>query len=299
MNYIAKRGLFLTLLVAFILVAQGCGTHAKIQRPSPAAYNLGASKSMMVVQMSGKRSLREALMEELSVKARQSNWWQFEDKLSKGIEIIPKGDGASARPKGPEDGEIFVRIDVYEAGAESDVEVSSYKNSKGQTITTRKKVFVGDASIGVTTLDSRGRAKLSEKEYTGKSKVPANKGDKDSAKQQAIANAVALFMADVTPKFINENVQVDDKAEDLKPVVEIIKRRAYAQAADKLEAMMKSNPNRPDVVYNLAVMHDAMANYDKALTLYDKAINLGGQGYYAKTRAACTNRLAEYKALSK
>jgi len=298
-NYSMKRSLILVALAAFILIAQGCGTNAVIQRPSPAAYNLGASKSLVMVQMSGKRSLREQLMESLSVKARQSNWWQFEDKMSKGIEIVPKGDSASARPTGPKDGEVFVRVDVYEADANKDQVVEQFKNSKGQTITKRSNVFVGAASIGVTTLDASGRARLSEKEYSGEAKIPENKGDKDAAKQAAIDNAVSKFLADITPRFINESVKVDDESKDLGPVVEIIKKRSYAQAADKLESMMASQPNRPDVVYNLAVMHDAMANYDKALTLYDKAINLGGKGFYATTRAACTNRLAEYKALSK
>ena len=92
-----------------------------------------------------------------------------------------------------------------------------------------KKVYNGSGSIGLT-LDSKGRSKLTE-DYEGTIKTYE---DKDTAREGSLQNAVALIFTDITPKFINEEVKIDDKEKDLKPIVEMIKG-SYAKAAEELK----------------------------------------------------------------
>jgi tetratricopeptide (TPR) repeat protein len=293
-NFMKSNIIFGILLLS---CASGCTTTAKIQRPTPATINLGASKSLTVVQMSGKRSYREIIVEELAARSHKSNWWRFKDMQEKGIEINLKGDTASSTVEQPQEGEIFLRIDLYDVESDSDTEEKT-TTVNGEKKTTRKKFFTAEGNLGVTTLDIKGRTRLSEKDYTGKSKIYEDKGDKTDAREASLANAVQLLLNDITPRFITETVRVDDKAKDLKPIIEMIKAKSYKKSAEALEKMMKADDSRSDVIYNLAVMEDAMGNYDRALELYSKSITLGGQKYYPESQAACTKRQAEYKALS-
>ena len=124
-----KNLLFLATMVAF---GSACGTYAKIQRPVPANYNLGASKTLVVAEMStGKRSYRELVMEHLTKQGRDSSWWRIDDATEKGITFTIQGDNVSTAPETPKEGEVFVKIDIYDVEVDSDTEEKTITDSNG------------------------------------------------------------------------------------------------------------------------------------------------------------------------
>ncbi len=292
-------GMLIFFFSIYSVILMGCGSVAKVRMFYPATHSLGSANQLVLVQSTGKRSIREIIEVELAKQSRQTAWWQFSDRQSEGIEIKLKGDMGAAEGGQPEKGQIFLRIDVYECRADSVSEEKKIIQKDGNKKTIIEEFYIGEASFGVTTLDRKGRAVLSEKEYMGKSKDYVKDGkDKNIAKHNAIADAIANLIKDVSPKYKTDRIKLDDKEEDLKPIIMTINNGNYADAEAMLEQMMRTFPNRPDVNYNLAVVKDAMGEFERAIALYDKAISLGGKDFYMKSRTSCATRVAARRALS-
>ncbi|MCK5235398.1 MAG: tetratricopeptide repeat protein [Deltaproteobacteria bacterium] len=295
----ALKVLTLTIMAtALLFFVSGCTPSVTLKMPVPAKYNYGSAKQLVVVEMTGKRSYRETVLDQFNEQARSSSWWQFEDRIDNGIKIRLKGSSATANPESPQEGEIFVKVDMYGLDAVKGSEQIKKKDTKGNYYYETRRFLQGQVSFGVTVMDVNGRALLAEREYEATSKVYTNYGyDKDDAKEKAAENAVKKVLFDITPRFVNSYVTLDDEAEDLKPTIDLIKNGAYAVAADDLKRMMADQPMRSDIVYNLAVVTEAMGEFDQALDYYSKAMSLGSKPFYATSRANCAKRIEAQKAL--
>ncbi|MDH5559702.1 MAG: hypothetical protein OEY59_02465 [Deltaproteobacteria bacterium] len=292
MRKLFSFGGFLTLMIVAFMFS-GCTPTVAIKTPVPSKYNFGSKKQFMLVQMEGRRSLKEELTAALGDKLRATAWWQLSDRLNEGIEIKLMGDTAEVTNAEPKPGEVFFKIEAFEVNADSERIPAQVRN--GKVVRPAKTVYNGSALIGVTSVDENKAVKLAEKEYNGKNQDES----KDMAKQNALVNAIELLVADITPSYQTQNVQLDEEADDMGPIIEIIKNGAYAQAAEQLEAKIKAQSNRADLVYNLAVVTEAMGNNDEAMGYYNKALSLGGQDFYSKERARLAKRIADLKSLEK
>jgi hypothetical protein len=278
-------------------LGSGCATYATVRSTQPAPYSLGSARTFVLVEGTGRRTLREELVAEMTKQLRQTGWWTVVNRLEEGIRIVPQGDRAAAEPVGPADGAIFVKLDVYESSVDADTREEKYKDRDGQERTRSVPIYRGRVTFGVTTVDSQGRARLTEREFSGEAEVPRDQG-RDEAVRAAGVQAAASIVKAITPAFVQERVRVDDDAKDQKPIVQLIEQGAYASAAERLRAMFEREPSRGDVAYNLAVVTEAQGDYAAACELYDKALTLGRKSYYESARASCARRLEGQRAIS-
>ncbi|MCK4738488.1 MAG: hypothetical protein KAT46_00930 [Deltaproteobacteria bacterium] len=293
---------FVLAVFALALVA-GCGSSITLVMPVPSVYNFGSSKQLVLAEMTGRRSIKEEAQSELSKLARGTNWWQYSDKLDKGITIKLLGDNAKSEPIAPVKGEVFIKVEIFEWNAERGSKMVNKSVKVGKDYITqkvRKTIYKGSAVIGITTVDAKGRAHIAEREYNGISTIDKSTGDlRQMAKVAALSNALGNFLKDITPTFVRQQVKLDDEAEDMKPTVELIVKGAYAEAASSLSSWMERAPARSDVVYNLAVVTEGMGDLKKAKTLYSKALTLGSKPFYSVSLANCANRISAKNALEK
>lgn len=289
-----------TGLIALLLFTAGCSPAAKVERYSPADYNLGQARHFVLVQMNGRPVLRDMLLVELQRELRQTDWWRFEDRQAAGIAVKVVNAKAEVDGDDPGDNEIFARIDVYEGDVEQ-----RFVRKKDQKWTTHDREveqrigsLVAEVSFGVTLMASGGRVIMAEREYAAEYALQKSGLYRDAALAKAFGIALQRFIADITPDRVRESIRLDDDAEDMKDIAKIVKNGAYAVAEKDLEALRDAHPERADIAYNLAVVKDASGKYDEALALYDTAMKLGYKKYYAKSRAACARRKTERDALN-
>jgi tetratricopeptide (TPR) repeat protein len=93
-------------------------------------------------------------------------------------------------------------------------------------------------------------------------------------------------------------VIIDDSDPALEGVVVMIQDGNYAFAQQKLLEYTAQNPNGGPGWYNLALVTDAMGDYETALQYYDKAIQVGPQDFYHDARSGCAKRLSQTEALA-
>jgi tetratricopeptide (TPR) repeat protein len=279
--------LFLALAAATLLaLASGCSTTITTRSWEPARYNLGKATKLVVVQTTGRRSLREEIIASIQQCIQKNGWWRFEDRTGKGISIDLSGAKPVAKPSNPEPGMVYVRLDAYEWNSSNEHDDEHH-------------YVVGRVSFGISTVNAQGAGKLVEKDFSANVKILDGDGARDRAMQQAIGEAVRLMLSDITPRSIRVHVQLDDEAEDMKSIAEMVQARSYDQARSALQNMGRSDPHRADVVYNIAVTLHAQGQLDEALKLYDKALGMGAKSFYSHGRNACAQRIEVRETMGK
>ena len=106
----------LSVLLCLALLA-GCGASVSEQVWRPARHSLGKARRLVVVQATGRRSLREDVLSELRRRANATGWWHYAERLEQGYMIDLAGGRPRARPRPPQPGEVFLWIDAYESSA--------------------------------------------------------------------------------------------------------------------------------------------------------------------------------------
>ncbi len=290
------------------LLAAGCGpTMLHVRVPEPGAVTFGAARRLSIVETSGRRSAREQLIAEIQAQARSAGHWQVTDRTEEGITVKVAGRSVAVSgaktPQAPD--EVFLKLEVFEwqsnpgtKQVEEKVDVTKTgKDGKSytetQTVTRTVPTILGKTVLGVTAADAKGRALLAEAEYQGNGDGPND----DAAVAAAAKNVVQKFLGDVTPRTVVADLRVDDDDKAQKPIIAVAKAGNFPRAVDEMRGYVAQNPNNPVAQYNLAVFLDASGQYQEALDLYTKAAQSSNKAYYATSRAACANRLANVEAL--
>ncbi len=281
------------------LLGTGCAAKLAIKTMEPGPVNLGAAKHLAILDTEGRRSAREQLIGEIISQARTAGYYTVEDRSEEGVKVNIAGRTVTLEggEKGIEPGQMGVRFDVIEWDADKDTEERSTRDSKGNTVTKQVKVLKGRALLGVTVFDPSGKALVAEKEYEGTSSLEGDVS-KDQAIEAAAKDVVAKLLADITPHEVTRQVRLDEDDDALKPYIETAQAGNLAKAAEDMKGYLDKNPNSAPAAYNLAVLTDAMGNYDAAIQLYDKALQLGNKDYYSEARAECAQRKAAADALN-
>jgi tetratricopeptide (TPR) repeat protein len=294
------------ITVGLIFLATGCDTQAVVVRDRPALFNAGAARNLTLVQVTGRPDLEHLLRETFSQQAASSGWWNYTEQCAAGIALFPgAAPGQTVTGRRPGTGEIYVRLDAYDATVfpEKERHEKPNKSDKKKSDKKRKddekrgRVCVRFAA---TIVNSLGELLMDRREYTGTAD-----GDIGTAYRrqwlvaQAAANGLSAFMQEITPRRVREGIALDKDSEDMHPIAVLIDQGQYAAAAAQLEQMRKLQPLRADLVFNLAVLTDARGSYEEALKIYDEALKLGYKPQYAKTREACLRRLGERDALGR
>jgi len=281
--------------------AVGCATTVKVTSIEPGAVNLGAAKSLALLQGEGRRSARETVFQDLMNLARTQGYYQITDRTEEGIKVTVAGRKVTVDgdKKGPQPGEMYLRIDVLNWDARRDTKEKEVTDAAGKTKTITKVLTTGKASLAVTLFDKDGNAILAEKEYEGRFETEDKDMMEEAVIKSAGTDAIMRLLKDITPRRVVRNVRLDEDDKAQKPMLEAAEKGNIAEAKADLEKYVAANPNNAAAAYNLGVFIEASGDYDAALAKYDQALKLGTKDYYVKARADCAKRKADAESLTK
>jgi tetratricopeptide repeat protein len=284
------QSLALTLALS---LTPACTTTLAIRSMQPGAVPIGATKHLVLIDGEGRRSAREFVGQTLLKQCRTGGFFSVEDRSEEGLKVNVAGRQASieggALTLAP--GQAGLRIDVLEWNAARDEEEVTHTDPLGKPYVQVVPVMRGNALLAITLFDASGRAFLAEAEYEGWASTEPNAPREESI-EAAAQQAITSFLYDVTPLSIVTRVRLDDEDSGQEAILQTASSGATAQAAHDLELYFQQSPNNASAAYNLAVLKEAMGEFQAALELYDRALALGGKDYYSRARAGCARRLA-------
>lgn len=111
--------------------------------------------------------------------------------------------------------------------------------------------------------------------------------------EAAVKKAVENFLQDITPRTVTRRIRLDYSDENQEPILEAARNGQVKQAATQMEDYVQEHPNSSSAYYNLAVLTDALGQYEQAIEYYNEALSLGGKDYYTEVKASCMERLQE------
>jgi hypothetical protein len=299
MKMFGKR-IFGCLTVVAAVGLSGCAAKLAVRTLQPGPVSVGSTKTLLVLSGEGRRSGREAVINDLVRQTRARGYFQVQDRTEEGAEVKISGRTVTLTyPKGLQAGEMGIRVDVLGWDTTSATNTVEKTNAKGKKTTETVTTRTGKAVLGVTLFNKEGKALVAEKEYVGKIDTTDSNESDENVIKSAATQAVAKFLAEITPTTVVRYVQLDEDDEAQKPIVKTAQSGNLAQAKDDLQKYLQANANNAAATYNLAVLTDASGDYEAALTLYDQALTLGNKDFYSEARAACTKRKADAEALAR
>ena len=298
---------FLPLAVFFTaLLGSACSLpkYTTVSSEQPPDYYLGESPEVSVVNAEGAtRRMQDIAIQELRTQSRSNGHFTIENRLDEGIrfDVRQRKMVMTGKDVSVSSDDVFVKFNV----------VASMKQD-GRTTITRQTGVLGTETeevpavvtvMPVTFTVAKGEeVLLSERQYDGRAVWPIEQGGGDYPPRQqryeaAIGKAVESFLEDITPRTVSRRVRLDYSDENQEPILDVARNGQVKQAATQMEEYAQEHPNSSSAYYNLAVLTDAMGQYEQAIEYYDKALSLGGKDYYTEVKASCQERLQEQREL--
>jgi tetratricopeptide (TPR) repeat protein len=255
--------------------------------------NLGTEPTLSIIDVSGnRRNLQDSIVEDL-VSAGHSSTLVVEDKRDLGLKVTLNASKPTF--SGPEytlgENEYLLNVLITDVNVDTETKSKETKDSKGKVSTTSYKEWTTEVAF-VATIANAETAVLPEKEYTATLVVKETKDSpsKSELKEQALTQAVAQLMRDITPVNVVDRVELDDEDSAQDAYIDLAVEGRVAEAIEGLSNYLKSNDKKASGHYNLAVMHDSLGQYDQAIKSYDRALELANKELYVKSRGACLAR---------
>jgi len=290
----------LAVLALVLPLASGCATTVAIRSMQPGAVAVGPARELVLLGGEGRRSAREFVGQVLVQQCRTMGYFKLTDRSSEGHSVHVAGNHATIQDGslalGPEQAGLW--IDVLEWNAARDEEEITHSSPTGKSVVERVPVMRGSVLLAVTLFDPSGRAFLAETEYEGSASVAPDR-PREEAIESAACDALADLLREITPVQVTTRVRLDDEDEGQEAILDTASAGATAQAARDLEAYVQQNPHSASAAYNLAVLREALGDFQGALDMYDRALSLGGKDYYSRARAGCARRLSAAESLSR
>ncbi|MDZ7694229.1 MAG: peptidoglycan-binding protein [Balneolaceae bacterium] len=311
-NQSYSKAHYLLIVILFgAFLTSGCGItipkYTSIHSEQPPNYYLGESPNIKVVQAEGAtRRMQDITIQELRNQSRSRGHFTIENSLSEGIRFDSRDGKLVMTGKETEVNEedVFIKFNV----------IASMKQDKRTTVTRpagtlglqEKQVPAMVTIMPVAFTLTRGdEVLLNERQYNGQRvwTIDENGGGYPSDYRRrfeaAIGQAVDKFLTEITPKTVSQDVRLDYSDEKQKPMLDAARDGQVKQAATQLEEYVQNNPNSASAVYNLAVLTDALGDYNQAIDYYDKALSLGGKDYYTDAKSSCMRRMNEQDAMNR
>ena len=298
--------LFPTFLIALLFIScsvpkQAGNKHIKFTSESPSNYYVGKTPDIRVVNAEGAtRRLQDITIQELRNQSRSGGYFVIGNSLSEGIRfdsregrLVLTGEKISVN-----ENDVLIKFNII-ASMKQDTRTIITKKT-GLFGTEKKEVPAIMTIMPVAfTVSKGGDILLNERQYDGKAvwTVKENGGgypaDFRRRYEIAIGEAVKKFLADITPKTASHKVRLDYYNKGQKAILDVARKGQVKEAIVEMEKYVEAHPNSASAVYNLAALNDAIGQYEQALKYYDRALSLGGKGYYTETKADCMKRRNE------
>ncbi|WP_340107042.1 tetratricopeptide repeat protein [Rhodohalobacter sp. 8-1] len=276
--------------------------YTQIQSEYPPNYYLGDSPNVSVVEAEGAtRRIQDITIQELTNQSRSKGYFTIENKINEGIRFDTQ------------QGKVVMtdeNMDVNTDDAYIKINIIASMRQDGRTTITRRTGILGTEEETVPammtilpiafTVTKGEDVLLNERQYDGKVVWSIDDYPVDYRERLEVATgkAVEEFIADITPRSISRRARLDYSNEELKPILDAARDGQVREAATQIEEYVAKNSNSASAVYNLAVLTDALGDYEKALNYYDEALSLGGKDYYTESKTNCMKRLSEYQEMA-
>lgn len=287
-----KRAVLLVVL-GLALASTGC-LHMNIRTIRPAPNDLGPIDTLVLVQGQGRADALQIVATQVAQQVGGRGFMGVEDARSSSVRITSTGPGAQLQPAPDAEARpttAYLRIDVEEWSAAPTVATRTHQNDQGLPITQVIPIIRGRARIRAIILAPDGKTVMLSRSYEGGADMDVVVPPPPAA-EIAGGNAVSFLVNEITPIIVTESVRIDKSDRGQRGYIELANAGNIAGAADGLQQYVDANPNNAVAHYNLAVMLDAIRQYEAALQHYDQAIQLHPKGYYVEARQQCAGRLA-------
>lgn len=300
MTRLATR--FLFLVCAGVLVS-ACAPSLRVTRLKPSRVNLGATRSVAVLQVNGEPRAASQTIVELQRNVVDGRYYQLINAINRGI-LLPVGGGN------------YVDVGYVRSQLQADVYLvasvlrsefveerrTSTRTENGRSIDVVKLHPKGYARVNFQVVMADGRVVVF-RDYVGEhegagyerqSRVSVRANDYID---EAIRRAVAAFVADITPRRVVEYIELDDSEPALKPGIKLAQDGNLAAAESSWMQVLARQPRSAGATYNLGVLLETRGEFDEADAAYRKAIELSPKALYRDALRDMRRRLYEAQAL--
>jgi len=291
------------LLAASVLVlplACATGGSVTVEGVEPALDDLGTTRHLVLLETVGRNSARRAIHRQVARQARATGYFTVQDRTREGHTVQVVGqrvDLDGGRRKMPR-GQAGLRVAVLEWRSHREAQAVTREADDGDRYTEVVPFRHASVVLEVSLFDETGRALVAQQEFEGFAEGEVSRLSRDIVLERAAREAVARFLEDVTPRWVKREVPLDTEDPGQAAIIEAANAGSISSAASAATRYVQQSPNNASAAYNLAVLLDALGDYEQALTLYDRALRLGGKEFYAEPRASCARRLAAREALA-
>ena len=297
----------LVVFVLMVLCGTGCSAiksiklprHVTVNELRPALYNVGTAPNVAVIEVDGgRRDLQDATIEALAKHSRAGGFFIVEDRKAEGIRFDVRSGNIvlTGKPTAVKPSDVFVKVHVLDQYATDHIKQTVKKKKKEEDEVIN---FYETTMLLAFTVGTQDGVLMDQAEYQGTAqwKLGEHPADVRTRYDYAAANAVRLFLQDITPRNHATKIKLDTSDDGQQEIVKAADRGNVKEAAVQMRSYAEQNPNSPVAWYNLAAMTDALGEYEEAGLLYDKAISLGGKPYYASAKTDCMRRMNEQRVL--
>lgn len=289
-------------VVAGLLSA--CAPGINVARLSPARYNLGATRTVAVLQVGGEPRAASQVMVELQRSVVEGGYYDLINAVNRGITIhVGAGMGhVDVQPIASQ-----VQADVYLIAhvLRHDVVVQERRGTRtvdGRKVEVTKFHPKGFARGNFQVVKADGRVVVF-RDYTGEyygttyelgEHAPQHPSE---LVERALQDMVRHFLADITPRRVVEKIVLDDDEPAIKSGVKLAQDGNLAAAERAWQAVLDSNPRSAGATYNLGVLLETRGDFDGAEAAYLKAIELSPKPLYRDALYDLRRRLREATSL--
>jgi tetratricopeptide (TPR) repeat protein len=118
-----------------------------------------------------------------------------------------------------------------------------------------------------------------------------------AAMESAAHRAGRVFLRDLTPTRITNEVLLDDSDERVKPAVKLVRQGKFEAAYAALTDMSRRWPDSAAAHYNLALLCESRAEYEASEKLLNRALRLQQKPMYYEAQARMRKSRADWDAL--
>lgn len=235
-----KRALLSLLAFSFVLAS--CGPTVTVSRVVPAPYNLGAIRTIVLVESHGLDSASDRFAIGVVGESRRLGFYEVVDARSAGVTLEDlRGDRKTdrvSRFRHEHPADVFAQTEVLSCGARMNSEAYTDKemdkDGNEHEVKKTRYWYGGECEVHVTLVDARDGHELASFGLLGQDASSKTDG-RDTWRESivagnALSHAVDAAVARFTPHRVNEAIDLDKKAPLAKEGIKLVDDGKYAQA---------------------------------------------------------------------
>lgn len=285
-------------------VVSACAPGINVARLSPSRYNLGATKTVAVLQVDGDPRAASQVMVELQRNVVEGGYYQLINAIHQGVTIhVSAGNRqVDVRPVASQ-----VQADVYVIARllRHDMVVQERKGTRtedGRSVEVVKLHPKGYARANFQVVKADGRVVVFrdyEGDYYGTSYERGTHPPQSPHElvERALQDMVQDFLSDITPRRVVEKIELDDDEAALEQGVKLAQDGNLAAAERAWQSVLERNPRSAGAIYNLGVLLETNGDFDGAEASYQQAIELSPKPLYREALYDLRRRLQEAASL--